>query len=124
MNAKADHSAEATSGDVVKYVLGLLIAVAGLFAFYWFADWAVALRGVLVVAGLVGGAAVAVNTAKGRAVREYFAETRFELRKVVWPSRDETTKGTIMILVVVVIISLMLMLIDFLIANGVRLLLG
>ena len=56
--------------------------------------------------------------------REYFSEARFELRKVIWPSRQETLRATGVILIVVVLMSLMLGLIDFILGGGVKLLLG
>ncbi|MBW8311342.1 MAG: preprotein translocase subunit SecE [Rhizobium sp.] len=63
-------------------------------------------------------------TAKGRQAREFFSESMFELRKVVWPTRQETTRTTGVILVVVVIVSLILSGFDFVISWLIRLLLG
>jgi preprotein translocase subunit SecE len=45
-------------------------------------------------------------------LRSYFAESAFELRKVVWPTRDETIRTTVVIIIVVIILSLLLGLID------------
>jgi preprotein translocase subunit SecE len=45
-------------------------------------------------------------------VREFVAESHFELRKVVWPTRQETTQTTLVIFVVVAIVSLLLFLFD------------
>jgi preprotein translocase subunit SecE len=72
------------------------------------------------------GAAVGVFmlTSKGRDTREFFSETRFELRKVVWPTRQETQRTTGLIIVVVIIISLILALFDLIISTGIRALLG
>jgi preprotein translocase subunit SecE len=42
----------------------------------------------------------------GRSMREYLVESQFEMRKVVWPTRDENAATTLVIMVVVVILSL------------------
>lgn len=125
MNSKAEQSDRAASpGDMAKYGLSVLLVLAGLVAFYWFADWPGPLRGLLPVLGIVAALATAAFTPLGLRTREFLSEARFELRKVVWPSRQETLRGTGMIVVVVVIISLLLALFDFFIQAGVSRLLG
>ena len=124
MNVKVEQSATTTPADVVKYVLAAAIIVAGIVAFYWFADWPGPLRGVLVAVAIAAGMAVFAISARGRATLEFLSESRFELRKVVWPTRDETLKTTGVIAVVVVIISLILGLIDLTVSSVVRWLLG
>ena len=101
------------------------LVVAGVFAFYWFANqWAVALRGLAVAAGLVLGGVVFVTTAKGREVLEFLGESRFELRKVVWPSRQQAMRTTWVVIVVVIAVSLLLAGFDVVIQWAVKLLLG
>ncbi|MCK7594283.1 preprotein translocase subunit SecE [Pseudomarimonas salicorniae] len=124
MNVKVEQSAESSPVDVVKYVLAAALVVAGVVAFYWFSEWPGPLRGLMVAGGLVLGGAVFAFTSKGRAAAEYLSESRFELRKVVWPTRQETLRSTGVIAVVVVIISLLLGLIDLIVSNVVRWLLG
>jgi preprotein translocase subunit SecE len=73
---------------------------------------------------VVAAGAVFALTAKGRVAREFFSESLFELRKVVWPTRQETRKTTVVILIVVVIVSLILSFFDLIISWLIRLLLG
>jgi preprotein translocase subunit SecE len=124
MNAKVAQNEAVSTSDIVKYVFAALLVVAALAGFYWFVEIATPLRvlGMLVAFGVA--IAVFMMTSKGRQTREFFAETRFELRKVVWPTRQETTRTTGVILVVVVVISLILALFDLIISTGVRALLG
>jgi len=44
--------------------------------------------------------------------REFFTEVVSELRKVHWPTRQETLAATVVVLVVVMIVSLWLGLVD------------
>jgi preprotein translocase subunit SecE len=126
MNSKVAHSKSvASAGDFAKYALAIALAAAGVFAFYWFTNqWPVAVRGLAVAAGLVLGALVFLTTAKGREVREFLGESRFELRKVVWPSRQEAMRTTWVVIAVVIAVSLILAGFDFVIQIIVKWLLG
>ncbi|TWG88520.1 preprotein translocase subunit SecE [Luteimonas sp. J16] len=94
---------------MVRYALALLLVAAGVFAFYWFdGQWPGAARIAAVMVGVVAGLAVFLTTAKGHQTREFLYESRFELRKVVWPTRQEAMRMTWIVMVVVVIIALLL----------------
>ena len=125
MTSKTLQPQSASGGDLVKYVLALLLAAAGLFAFYWFdGQWPTGVRILAVVAGLAAGAAVFMATAKGADTREFLSEARFELRKVVWPTRQETTRTMWVVIAVVILMSLMLAGMDLVIQAAVKWLLG
>ena len=121
MNTKAEQQPKGTNAaDVAKLVLAGLILVGGIFAYSWFGNDAsipssVRLLGVL--AALVIALAIAAFTALGRRVRNFIGESQFELRKVVWPTKDETIKTTGIIIVVVVVLSLLLGLIDLILKS-------
>ncbi len=123
MNAKVEKNETMPVGDVVKYVVSVLLLVAGIVGFYWFEAWPTPLRALLVMAGVIASGAVFAVTGKGRWAREYLAEARFELRKVIWPTRQETIRMTITVIAVTVIASLLLGIIDFFLSGGIRLLL-
>ena len=111
MNSKVEQSkgAASSAGDVAKYVLAGALVVAGLAAWWYFAgQWATPLRALAVVVGLVLGAVVFLGTAKGRETREFLVESRFEMRKVVWPTRQEALRMTWVVAIVVTILSLLL----------------
>ena len=111
MNSKVERSKAAASstGDIAKYALALALVLAGLVVWWWFAgQWATPLRALAVVAGLVLGALVFLGTAKGRDTREFLVESRFELRKVVWPTRQEALRMTWVVAIVVIVLSLLL----------------
>ncbi|HEY4559252.1 MAG TPA: preprotein translocase subunit SecE [Lysobacter sp.] len=113
-----------SAGDIAKYVVALLLLGAGLFGFYWFTGWATGLRALLVVVGVVAGALLFATTALGGRTREFLYESRFELRKVVWPARQEAMRTTWVVMLAVLIISLLLAGFDLVIQALVKLLLG
>ena len=112
MNAKVEKAGPANVLDVAMTALAVMLLVAGLVAYYWFQEWSGVARFGVLLAGLVACVAVGAFTKAGRATREYLVESQFELRKVVWPTRDETLRTTLVIIVVVIILSLLLGLID------------
>ncbi len=110
--------------DTAKLVLSLLVVVAGIVGFYYFEEESQLLRvlgilGVVVVAFLI-----AATTLVGKRALGFAKESRVEVRKVVWPSRQETTQTTIAVLVMVIIVAIMLWLFDMFLGWGVRSLLG
>ena len=133
MNSKINPAQTASGGDIVKYVFAALLAVGGLFVWFWFSapdraaqlgSWAPQLRGLAVAVGLVAGTLVFLASAKGREVREFLSESRFELRKVGWPTRQETTRMTWVVIAVVVILSLILAGFDFFVQKAIQWFLG
>jgi preprotein translocase subunit SecE len=126
LNSRVEPTKDAASaGDLVKYAVAVLLLVAGVFAFYWFeGQWPMAGRVLAVVGGVAGSLVVFLTSAKGAQLREFLSEARFELRKVVWPTRQEALRMTWVVMIVVVIISLMLAGFDVVIQWAIRLLLG
>jgi preprotein translocase subunit SecE len=61
-----------------------------------------------VVAGAGLAIAIAMQTEKGRQVWGFFQDAQTEVRKVVWPTRDETIQTTLIVIIMVVIVSLIL----------------
>ena len=125
MNSKIQQSkAAGTSGDMVKYGLAILLIGAGVFAFYWFGQWPSPVRVIAVVAGLIAAALVFLTTQRGGHSKEFLSEARFELRKVVWPTRQEALRTTWVVMAVVVALSLMLAFFDVVIQSAVKWLLA
>jgi len=124
MNTKVENQGGTSVLDYGKYALALLIAAAGVAVFYMMPQWSGVIRGLLVAVGFALSLIVFGLTAKGRDAREFFSDSLFELRKVVWPTREESYRITGMVLVVVLLISLILSGFDFVISWLIKLLLG
>jgi preprotein translocase subunit SecE len=124
MNSKVEQPRAASSGDIMKYALALLLVAAGIFAFYWFSEWPSSMRSLAVIGGLIFGGGVFLTSHLGVQTREFLSEARFELRKVVWPTRQEAGRATLMIIIAVTAISLILATMDVAIQAAVKWLLG
>jgi preprotein translocase subunit SecE len=66
----------------------------------------------LLLAGLVIAGLVFFKTPQGKRLTIFIKETKIELRKVVWPTRDETVKTTGMIMIAVIIVAIFLWIVD------------
>jgi preprotein translocase subunit SecE len=94
------------SADTVKLVIAILLVLAGVAGFYLLANQAAWLRWLAVVAGIVLGAVVIAFSRYGRELKEFVAAARVELRKIVWPNRQETGMTTLVVLGFVLIAGL------------------
>lgn len=103
---------QAPKQDLLKWVAVAVIVAAGIYANAYFSAESLVIRvvGLLVLGGLA--AWVAVQTVKGAAFLNLCLEARTEIRKVVWPTRQETTQTTMIVLVVVFILAIVLWLLD------------
>jgi preprotein translocase subunit SecE len=98
--------------DTAKLALAILVVVAGLFAYYYFADASVLLRALGVILALAVGAVVAFTSLQGRTLWKFIQGARVELNKVVWPTREETIQTTLVVLVVALIGGVFFWLLD------------
>jgi len=104
---------ENTSLDLIKWIIVVAIVAAGVYANSYYSAESLLIRtiGLLVAAGIAGW--IAAQTARGRAFVNLCLDARVEIRKVVWPSRQETTQTTIVVLIVIFIVALVLMFLDW-----------
>jgi len=105
----ASTSLENTSRlDSLKWLVALAVLAAGIYGNSQFAEVTLLYR---VMAGLVVFAVailISLQTRVGRSVWDLAKEARIEIRKVVWPSRQETTQTTLIVVVVVIFVALIL----------------
>ena len=98
--------------DWIKWAVVLAILAGGIYANSYYAAIEPlyrAIAGVLVAAVAV---LVALQTEKGAAAWDLAKEARVEVRKVVWPTPQETTQTTLIVVVVVIFVAFILWLLD------------
>lgn len=114
----------ASAFDVVKQVLSLVLVVAGVAVFYYFSEVSLLYRVLALVAVVVLALVLLLTTDAGLRFWAFMLEAKQEVRKVVWPSRQETMQTTLMVFAMVFIVGLILWLLDMFLFWGVRLLTG
>ena len=94
--------------DWVKWIISSVLVLAGLVGNHYYSEVSMPLRTLGWVAVLVLAGWVASTTQKGKWVIEFFRDSRLELRKVVWPTREETMQTTLVVAAMVIILALLL----------------
>src|SRR5512137_2559565 len=110
--------------DRAKITLSLLCVVAGVAAYYYFAETAMVLRLLMVLLGLLAGAAVAYTSAQGKEFFAFAQESWAEAQRVSWPERKETMQTTGIVFAFVVVMALFLFSVDSTLAWIVSLITG
>jgi len=94
--------------DKIKMLLAALILSAGVVGYYYLVDLHVAARVGMIVGMTIVAMVVVLQTVKGRNVWAFVQDARTEVRKVVWPTRQETVQMTITVMVMVTVMALIL----------------
>ena len=115
--AKQTTAVPAAAGTA-QLVAAIVLVLGGVVAFYvlksrpeWWASW------VAMFGGIVLGVLVFAFSPYGGRFWQFVLEARVELRKVFWPSRQETFQTTMVVLVFVVIASVFFWLLDLSLAT-------
>ena len=110
--------------DALKWLAVALLVAVGVVGNQYFSAEPILYRVlVLLVLAAVAGF-LAFQTAKGKAFAVLLKEARVEIRKVVWPTRQETTQTTMIVVLVVLLMALMLWGLDSLLGWLVSLIVG
>ena len=121
--AVPDHSAGGAA-DSAKLAAAVVLLLGGIVAFYALhaqPDWQ---RWLAVVAGVVLGIVVFGLSQRGREFFEFVVESRVELRKVVWPTRQETGMTTLAVFVFVIVAGTFFWVLDVFLSWATRMLTG
>jgi preprotein translocase subunit SecE len=98
--------------DWLKWLVVIFLLITGLIANYHYnyQPWPLRLLGWLFLLAVM--AAIVFQTRQGKQVIDIARESRMELRKVFWPTRQETIQTTIFVAIMVVVLALILWGID------------
>lgn len=124
MSANANTTPAASGADTAILLLSVAVLLGSIFAYYYFVDLSVVVRALMVVGGVVGSTVLVAQSQKGKRAIEYIRGSRTEVRRVVWPTRQEAIQTTLIVIVFVFIFGLMLFCLDWVLARVVEAALG
>jgi len=110
--------------DTLKIIVALLIVISATAAFYIYPDLSLLIRVLVLIAAIVMSAVIGLQTEKGRQIWSFFGEAQIEVRKVVWPTREETVHTTLVVVLMVFLIALFLWLLDLLLGWWIGVIMG
>ncbi len=98
--------------DTLKLIAALVLVLGGAVVFSIFKEQSLLLRvaGILTVVGVA--IFISMTTYKGKIAWGFLKDARVEVRKVVWPTRQETLQTTLIVVVMVIIVGLILWTMD------------
>ncbi len=110
--------------DKAKLWVGVLAIAAGIAAYYLLGNQAAWLRWLCVAGGIAVAVLVVAFSRYGGEFRAFAVSARSELRKIVWPTRNETTMTTVVVFAFVAIAGLFFWGLDVVLAWATRALTG
>lgn len=97
-----------SSLDWLKWLVVAALLGGGVYGNWYFQDESLLIRVVAMLAGAAVAVFIAIQTERGRNTWNLMKEARSEIRRVVWPSNQETTQTTLVVMVLVLIFALIL----------------
>ena len=110
--------------DTMKLMLAIAVLIFGIVGFYYFEAESQLYRVLGVVFATLVAVGISSTTRIGQVLIGFARESRMEVRKVVWPTRQETVQTTFMVIVAVIIIGIFLWLVDMVLAEAIQMLTG
>jgi len=104
--ATSTETQESGALDILKLLVAAGVLVGGLFAYYYYIEVSLPLRVLMVLGGVAAGIGIAMTSTQGKRLRVFIQGSRVEIRKVVWPTRQETTQTAIAVFVFTLIMAL------------------
>ena len=107
----ANMSAEKSVGttlDWLKWSIVVALLTGGVVGNWYFQEVSLLIRVVAILAAAIVAGLIAVQTERGQGIWTLIKDARTEIRRVVWPTNQETTQTTLVVLVIVLIFALIL----------------
>jgi preprotein translocase subunit SecE len=122
MNTKADSGPGLL--DTAKLILAAAVLLGGITAYYVYENESLLLRVAGVLVSFAIGAVIAFQSAQGQALWDFIQGSRGELRKVIWPTRQETLQTTLTVLVFTLLLGVFFWMLDLFLLWGTRIVTG
>ena len=110
--------------DKIKLLVAVLLIVAGITGFYTYAEEALLYRVLALLAVFIVAFVITLKTEVGLNTWNFGRSAVLEVRKAVWPTRQETIQATLMVMVMVIIMGIILWLFDMMLLSAVQMLTG
>ncbi len=113
-----------TKSSTPYLILSIGVLITGMILFYYFSDVRLFYRVVGMISIVILSAFIAYQSDFGKLVYSYVTDSKVELKKVTWPTKQETTQTTLGVIFVVIIVGILLWLFDMLLGWAIGTLYG
>lgn len=108
MSANTEAQGSGRGLEAIKWLVVIALLIVAIVGNFLYRDVTLPLRASVVVILIAAAGGVALLTMKGKAAVVFAREARTEVRKVVWPTRQETLHTTLIVAAVTAVMSLIL----------------
>ena len=115
---------EKLNSNTPLLLLSMSVLLAGIVAFYYFSEIRLFYRVLALISVLILSSYITYHTNFGKTVFTYVTDSKTELKKVTWPTKQETIQTVIGVIVIVIIIGIVLWLYDMLLSWAIGTLYG
>ena len=112
------------AADKAKAIVATLLVIGGIVGFYALTVLPAWQRWLIVVGSLLLAAGALAWSAYGRGLWQFALDSRVELRKIVWPNREETLRTTAIVFAFVAVAGMFFWLVDLALAAATKFLSG
>jgi len=114
---------EGSKLDGLKFLVVIALLIGAIWLFYYFEEESLLYRvlGLMAISGVA--MAIMYTTQKGYNLWLFARDAKTEVRKVIWPTRQETMQ-TLMVVIMVLLVGVMLWAIDAVLRWGVLMITG
>ncbi|AUG98770.1 preprotein translocase subunit SecE [Pectobacteriaceae bacterium CE70] len=124
MSANTEAQGSGRGLEMFKWLVVAVLLVAAIVGNYYYREFSLPLRALVVVILIAIAGGIALLTTKGKATVLFAREARTEVRKVIWPTRQETLHTTLIVAAVTAVMSLILWGLDGILVRLVSLITG
>jgi|OM-RGC.v1.025937781 preprotein translocase subunit SecE len=117
MNAETDQGSGQL--DVAKLALAVVVIVASIAGFYYYADESLLFRVIGLLVALSFAVGLVYSTGLGQSLWQFAQGSKIELKKIVWPTKKETMQTTLIVAVMVLFVGILLWMFDGLLMWGI-----
>ncbi|MEX7886112.1 preprotein translocase subunit SecE [Klebsiella pneumoniae] len=107
MSANTEAQGSGRGLEAMKWIIVAVLLIVAIVGNFLYRDIMLAVRALVVILIAAAGG-VALLTTKGKATVAFAREARTEVRKVIWPTRQETLHTTLIVAAVTAVMSLIL----------------
>ena len=105
---------QSTIVDVGKLIASIAILLSSIVLYYSFPQTSIVIRALAIIFSLVVSSFIFLQTIRGKILWDFLQGSRVEIRKVIWPTKQETIQTTLTVFVFVLILGIFFWLLDFL----------
>ncbi|GLR09031.1 protein translocase subunit SecE [Mixta theicola] len=108
MSANTEAQGSGRGLEAIKWVVVAILLIVAIVGNFYYREVTLPLRALAVVVLIAAAGGIALLTTKGKATLAFAREARTEVRKVIWPTRQETLHTTLIVAAVTAVMSLIL----------------